>query len=59
MDENGALHQEKMAEALSTDNDRSKIDELLGKCGSVKGANDCETAFKIYECYKTNSNSNI
>jgi hypothetical protein len=30
------------------------LEELIDKCILEKGANDCETAHKIFECYWTN-----
>lgn len=30
-----------------------KLEELIGKCVKEVGANECETAFKIFECYWT------
>jgi hypothetical protein len=53
MDSNGEINKEKLGAALSTDTEKSKVDTLIEKCGSIKGANQCETSFKIYECYKT------
>lgn len=36
-----------------------KLDELINKCILLKGADQCETAFKIFECYWTNRVADI
>jgi PBP/GOBP family len=30
------------------------LEQLIEKCVVEKGANECETAYKIFECYWTN-----
>lgn len=30
------------------------LENLVEKCITQKGANECETAYKIFECYWTN-----
>lgn len=32
--------------------DVDNVEELAKKCIAEKGENECETAFKIYECYR-------
>ena len=52
MDNTGKLNLEKMRESLATDTSKEEIDAIFKKCSGIQGANSCETAFKIYECYK-------
>jgi len=33
--------------------DQAKVTEIVDKCVKEKGADGCETAYKIFECYRT------
>uniref|UniRef100_A0A023EFQ5 Putative odorant-binding protein 56e n=1 Tax=Aedes albopictus TaxID=7160 RepID=A0A023EFQ5_AEDAL len=50
MDSKGNLHMEKIADALSGDFDREKVEMVLSNC-STKEKNACDTAFHMYECF--------
>ncbi|XP_053679067.1 general odorant-binding protein 69a-like [Anopheles nili] len=50
MDGEGRLQLEAIATAMEKDYERSKIDEMLEKCG-VQMEDPCETAFHAYGCY--------
>lgn len=45
--------------ALKTGLKKEKFDDLVTKCIAVKGADQCETSFKIYECYWKNQSDEI
>ena len=53
MDSAGNLNVEKLRQSLSTDNSKETVDYIFAKCGAIKGADACETAFQIYQCYKS------
>lgn len=42
-------------ERLSVDQPQEKVQEIFEACKNVKGSTSCETAFKVYECYLSNS----
>lgn len=44
---------------LKTGLQNEKFDELITKCIAVKGADQCETSYKIYECYWINQSAEI
>lgn len=52
MDSEGNLNLGKLRASLETDNSKETVDKVFASCAGVKGADSCETAFKIYECYK-------
>lgn len=46
----GDVQEKTVVEKLSIDHDKSKVESTLKKCNQ-KGANPCDTAFKVYECF--------
>lgn len=40
-------------EKLSVDNDPTKVKALFEKCKNEKGATPCDTAFAVYQCYRS------
>lgn len=48
---------EKLSQKTGLKNE--KLDDLITKCIQVKGADQCETSLKIYECYWTNQSAQI
>lgn len=46
----GDVQEKTVVEKLSIDHDKSKVEATLKKCNQ-KGANPCDTAFKVYECF--------
>lgn len=52
MDASGNI-QESVALNSVSESDRAKITSINNKCKSEKGATVCETAHKVYKCYKS------
>lgn len=50
MDKTGNFHMEKIVNALSSDFDREKVENVLSGC-LIEGKNGCDTAFQVYECF--------
>ena len=57
MDSAGNLNVDKLRQSLSTDNSKETVDKIFAKCGGVRGNDACETAFQIYQCYKSTQRS--
>jgi hypothetical protein len=56
--QSGELNQEEIMKKVSVVESKEKIQLIYNLCKEVKGANDCETAYKLYECYVTYKNRN-
>ena len=57
MDKTGAPQKDVIVSKLGDDfsgKKNEKLEALISKCVEEKGADDCETAYKIYQCYWTN-----
>ncbi|XP_037948357.1 general odorant-binding protein 56d-like [Teleopsis dalmanni] len=52
---NGAIKEDVVSGKLSPIVGADRVKEVMAKCNSIKGANNCETAYKLYECYYTNN----
>ncbi|XP_062563088.1 general odorant-binding protein 56d-like [Armigeres subalbatus] len=50
MNEKGEVQEKTVIDKLSVDHDKAKVEATLKKCNQ-KGANACDTAFKITECF--------
>lgn len=54
----GVLDEAKIIDAFTqqdqSDDSRDKIENMLNICKAVESENECERAFKIYECYTNN-----
>lgn len=55
MNEKGEPQKDVIIEKLSskTKMPHEELEETVSKCIEIKGDNQCDTAFKIYECYWT------
>jgi hypothetical protein len=54
MDENGKPQPDVMIKKLSSNSEtkNTQLEELIKKCVQLQTKDQCETAFKIYECYR-------
>lgn len=54
MDEAGVLQKDVMIAKLGLDKDeetKAKLSQLIEKCAVLDGANSCEKAFNVHNCY--------
>nr|ALZ41699.1 odorant binding protein 4 [Liriomyza sativae] len=49
---NGKPDEAKVAQVLNPLFGEESVVSTGAKCNSAKGANDCETSFKVYQCYR-------
>lgn len=54
LNDKGDLLEKVVVEKLSKGEDKAKVEAVVSKCKTLKGANACETAYKLYECYHNN-----
>lgn len=52
--ENGELNKDEIMRKFSAIEEKEKIESIYNACKDIKGESDCETAYKIYECYLKN-----
>jgi hypothetical protein len=50
MNEKGEIQEKVIVEKVAADADKAKAEALVKKCNQ-KGADNCDTAFKVFECY--------
>jgi len=55
MNEAGELQKDVMLAkfAIREGTESENLTAIVNECVAEKGANECETAFKVYECYRT------
>lgn len=54
IDDAGTISKEKLVEKLSKGNKQEKAEKFAEKCSMFEGANACEKAHGLYECYFNN-----
>lgn len=55
---NGELNHEEIMRKISAVESKEKIQLIYDLCKDIKGENDCETSFKLYECVMTYKDRN-
>lgn len=50
----GELDETRIIDALTKDEARDDVEKMLNICKAIESENECERAFKIYECYTKN-----
>lgn len=53
---NGELNKDELMRKFSAIEKEEKIEAIYNICKNIRGDSDCETAFKVYECYLNNRN---
>ncbi|XP_061388513.1 general odorant-binding protein 56d-like [Musca vetustissima] len=48
---NGVPQPEVLSQKLGPNVGQDKLDAIMAKCNSLKGSDNCETAFVLYQCY--------
>lgn len=52
---NGVLQEKVALDKLSLDgSDKMKIKKLVDSCKTIKGTDECDTGYKLFECYMEN-----
>ncbi|XP_031843085.1 general odorant-binding protein 56d-like [Nomia melanderi] len=54
MNQDGSINEEVARQKVATTVPQDQAEELIGKCKDTTGANDCDKAFKLVKCLKTN-----
>lgn len=52
MDADGKLQEDVIVAKFSVDKPKEKVQALYNLCKDQKGASNCETAYKVYKCYR-------
>lgn len=52
----GQVQEDVVLQKLGSLIGEEKTKEILNKCKDIKGANRCDTGFKIYECFESFKN---
>ncbi|XP_037952901.1 general odorant-binding protein 56d-like [Teleopsis dalmanni] len=52
---NGAVKEDVLSSKLSPIFGADSVKDIMKKCNNIKGANNCDTAFKLFECYYKNN----
>ncbi|KAL5288559.1 Obp56d.2 family protein [Megaselia abdita] len=51
----GVLQVQVAADKLSLDgSDKTKVSKLVDSCKTTKGSDECDTSYKLFECYMKN-----
>jgi hypothetical protein len=48
---NDELMKDVIIDKLSSDQPKEQVEEIFNACKEVTGANSCERAYKMFECY--------